>query len=294
MSVNMMNDIGVTSTPAAYSQSNSLVTKFAFILVVLLVFIILLQMGMGIIAWALGPNGSPKLFTGMIPGNEMVAFDQNPGTIGSATVLRSDNQRGGIEFTWSIWMYVNNDRDHDKYRHVFSKGNPEQYAKSYSGPTDSPEKTGIMYPNNAPGLYLSPHKNSLLLIMNSFETIDEEIEIDNIPLNKWFNVVIRVKNKSLDVFMNGIITKSRQLATPPKQNYDKVFLHLNNGFSGYSSNLWYWNYAVGTNTVTNIVDSGPDTTLTGGATADKSSDYLSSKWYFAGQGDMFNPTGFTN
>ena len=290
----MMNDIGVANTPAAYSQSNSLVTKFAFILLVLLVFIVVLQMGMGILAWALGPNGSPKLFTGMISGNEMVAFDQNPSSSHSSTILRSDNQRGGIEFTWSIWMYVNNDRDHDTYRHVFSKGNPEQYAKSYSGPYDSPEKTGVMYPNNAPGLYLAPHKNSLLLIMNSFETIDEEIEIDNIPLNKWFNVIIRVKNKSLDVFMNGIITKSKQLATPPKQNYDKVFLHLNNGFSGYSSNLWYWNYAVGTSTVTNIVDSGPDTTLTGGATADLSADYLSSKWYFAGQGDMFNPTGFTN
>ena len=289
-----MNDIGVASTPAAYSQSNSLVMKFAFILLVLLVFIVVLQMGMGILAWALGPNGSPKLFTGMIPGNEMVAFDQNPSSSSSATILRSDNQRGGIEFTWSIWMYVNNDRDHDKYRHVFSKGNPEQYAKSYSSPYDTPEKTGIMYPNNAPGLYLAPHKNSLLLIMNSFETIDEEIEIDNIPLNKWFNVIIRVKNKSLDVFMNGIITKSKQLATPPKQNYDKVFLHLNSGFSGYSSNLWYWNYAVGTNTVTNIVDSGPDTTLTGGPMTDLNADYLSSKWYFAGQGDMFNPTGFTN
>jgi len=289
----MMNEIGVEGAPGGYSQSNSLVTKFSFILVVLLVFIVVLQMGMGVLAWFLGPNGSPKLFTGMIPGNEMVAFDQNPSASSAATILRSDNQRGGIEFTWSIWMYVNNDRDHDKYRHVFSKGNPEQYAKKYANFMDSPEKTGIMYPNNAPGLYLAPHKNSLLLIMNSFETIDEEIEIDNIPLNKWFNVVIRVKNKSLDIFMNGIITKSRQLATPPKQNYDKVFLHLNNGFSGYSSNLWYWNHAVGTSTVTNIVDAGPDTTLTGGATADTSSNYLSSKWYFAGQGDMFNPTGFS-
>jgi hypothetical protein len=294
----MMNDIGIpTSTPSAlggYSQSNSIVSKFAFILVVLLVFIILLQAGMGVLSWLLGPNGSPKLLNGMVPGTELVVFDQDPNSGSPFTILRSDNQRGGIEFTWSIWMFVDNDRDHDKYRHVFSKGNPEQYAKKYTSFTDSPEKTGVMYPNNAPGLYLAPHKNSLLLIMNSFDTIDEEIEIDNIPLNKWLNVVIRVKNKSLDVFVNGIVTKSKQLATPPKQNYDKVFLHLNNGYSGYSSNLWYWNYAVGTNTVNNIVQAGPNTTLTGGATANKSTDYLSSKWYFAGQGDMFNPTGFSS
>ena len=126
--------------------------------------------------------------------------------------------------------------------------------------------------------------------MNSFNTVDEEIEIDNIPLNKWFNVMIRVKGNSLDIFMNGIITKSRQLATPPKQNYDKVFLHLNSGFSGYSSNLWYWNYTLGTSAITSLVDAGPDTTITSGPTLDLSSDYLSSKWYFAGEGDMFNPS----
>jgi hypothetical protein len=289
VSVDMMNS-STTNTPSGYTQSNSLVTKFAFILVVLLVFIVLLQLGMRLLSWMLGPNGSPKLFTGMIPGNEMVAFDQDPTSTGSMPVIRSDNQRGGIEFTWSIWLFINSERDQSQYRHIFSKGNPEQYAKKYTSFTEVAPKTGIMYPNNAPGLYLAPNTNSLLLIMNSFNNVDEEIEIDNIPLNKWFNVMIRVKGNSLDIFMNGIITKSRQLATPPKQNYDKVFLHLNSGFSGYSSNLWYWNYTLGTSAITSLVDAGPDTTITSGPTLDLSSDYLSSKWYFAGEGDMFNPS----
>ena len=290
----MMNDYN-NAPDGSYGQSNSIVSKFAFILVVLLVFMVLLQAGMGVLTWLLGPNGTPKLINGMVPGTETVIFDQDPNSRSAVPILRSDNQRGGIEFTWSIWMYVNNDGEHSTYRHVFSKGNPEQYAKKYTSyNSPEPEKTGLMYPNNAPGLYLAPNKNALFLVMNSFATIDEEIEIGNIPLNKWFNVVIRVKNKSLDVFINGIVTKSKQLATPPKQNYDKVFMHLNNGFGGYSSNLWYWNYAVGTNTVNNIVQAGPNTTITGGPLNDKSADYLSSKWYFAGQGDMFNPTGVTD
>ena len=283
----------VENTTSGLGRSNSIVVRFAFILVVLVVFIILLQLGMTALSWILGPNGSPHLIDGMVNGNEMVVFDQDPSGNGAVPILRSDNQRGGIEFTWSIWLYVNADKDHSTYRHIFSKGNPEQYAKKYEVNMPPPEKTGVMYPNNAPGLYLAPHTNNLLLIMNSFSTIDEEIEIENIPLNKWFNVIIRVKNNSLDVFMNGIIAKSRQLPTPPKQNYDKVFMHLNNGFSGYSSNLWYWNYSIGTSTVTSIVEAGPNTTITGGPTADLNASYLSSKWYFAGQGDMFNPTGYS-
>jgi len=290
----MMSDNVTPASPGGFGHSNSMVSKFAFILVVLLVFVVVLQMGMGVLTWFLGPNGSPKLINGMIPGNEMVIFNQDPNSDSSIPILRSDNQRGGIEFTWSIWIFVNNDMEYTTYRHVFSKGNPQQYAKKYSHHDSNPEKTGIMYPNNAPGLYLTPGKNSLMLIMNSFDTIDEEIEIDNIPLNKWLNVVIRVKNKSLDVFVNGIVTKTKQLVTPPKQNNDKVFLHLNNGFNGYSSNLWYWNYAIGTNTVNNIVQAGPNTTLANSPLTDKNADYLSSSWYFAGQGDMFNPTGYSN
>jgi hypothetical protein len=281
----MINNI--ESSSSSFMQSNTIVAKVAFILIVVLVFVILLQFGMGVLTYFLGPNGTPKLTYGMVPGHEAVIFKQDPSVTGSVPILRSDNQRGGIEFTWSIWVFINNDKIHDTYRHIFSKGNPEQYSKTMKG---------VMYPNNGPGLYIAPESNKLLLIMNSFEVIDENIDIENVPLNKWVNIIIRVKNKNLDVFVNGIIAKSKILNTPPKQNYDNVYLHLNNGFNGYSSNLWYWNYAIGTGTVNSLVQAGPNTNLVDKSSALLSKDfsYLSSKWYFAGQGDMFNPTGYSN
>ena len=99
--------------------------------------------------------------------------------------------------------------------------------------------------------------------MNSFadNRVQETVMIDNIPLNKWVNLIFRCKDKSLDIFINGIVTKNVTLRAPPRQNYENVYMHLNKGYSGYTSNLWYYNYAIGTAAINDIVRGGPNTKL---------------------------------
>ena len=151
-----------------FGQSNSLIGMFAFILLILLIFMVLLRVGVSILSVIFAPDGSPHLIDGMVPGDSLMVFDQYPGTPGSKTVYRSKNQNGGIEFTWSVWLYIQDvdAKDGNKYRHIFSKGNPQQYATRYNptGGIDQPdiEGNGMMYPNNAPGLYLAPNSNDLI------------------------------------------------------------------------------------------------------------------------------------
>jgi hypothetical protein len=275
-----------------FLETNSLVAKFAFIMLVVLIFVIILRMCIAILSAYFSPSGTPRLFDGMVPGNFGMVFDQNPSDKNAITVIRSKDQRGGIEFTWSVWIYLETDVGSTTFKHIFSKGNPNEYASKYTPNQADPTKTGLMFPNNAPGLYVYPGENKLLLIMNTFSNIDEEVEIDNMPMNKWVNLIIRVKDKNLDIFINGIVTKNVQFSTPPRQNYENVNLHLNGGYKGFTSNLWYYNYALGTNAINSIVYWGPNTKLAvANSMLDKNSDYLSSKWYFGGQGDMFNPVG---
>ena len=279
-----------------FMASNSLIAKFAFILLVLLVFVIILRLGVGVMSAYFSPTGSPRLFVGMYPGKNAKTFSQSPldstKSDSSSTIIRSTNERGGIEFTWSLWTFLEADPTATTFRHIFSKGNPQQYSNKYEEGQSKPPSNGLMFPNNAPGLYVTPGKNELLLIMNTFDSTDEEVVIDNMPFNKWVSVIIRVKDKNLDIFINGIITKNLQFSSPPRQNYENVQLHLNGGYNGYTSNLWYYNYALGTNAINSLVYWGPNTKLAeNNGLGDTNSDYLSSKWYFGGQGDMFNPTG---
>jgi hypothetical protein len=101
---------------------------------------------------------------------------------------------------------------------------------------------------------------------------------------------MRCQNKTLDVYINGTIVRSVQLAGVPKQNYGDVFVAMNGGFSGYVSNLWYYNYGLGTAAIQNIVQNGPNTKMVGSNAMNmKNPNYLSLRWYFYGTQDQFNP-----
>ena len=98
--------------------------------------------------------------------------------------------------------------------------------------------------------------------MNTFDRINEEIVIKDIPINKWVNVIIRVNEQhQLDVYINGRLVK-RHIHGVPKQNYDDVYVAMNGGFSGYISSF-VTAEAIGTNKIQSIVDAGPNMKMIG-------------------------------
>jgi len=265
-----------------FLESNSLVAKFAFLLLVIFAFIILLRVGISIVSYLLQPNPSPHLMDGMVDASQMIVYPQDPSNNGAVTIYRSVNATDGLEFTWSVWIFINNlnSGSSKTYKHIFSKGNSNL------------QQNGLIYPNNAPGLYIAPNTNTLVLMMNTFNVINEEITIPDIPINKWVNAIIRCQNTTLDVYINGTIARSINLVGVPKQNYGDVYVAMNGGFNGYISNLWYYNYALGTAAIQRISQRGPNTRMIGSNGINGTLfNYLSLRWFFNGAGDAYNPTG---
>jgi hypothetical protein len=258
-----------------FMESNNLVAKIAFLLLVIFVFIILLQLCVKLLVFFFDNSSSPYLIDGMVRGNQPIAFPQDPASLNAKPLQRSINGPDGIEFTWSIWVYIETlPTDLTKYAHIFSKGNADI----------SPN--GLVQPNNAPGLYIAPGTNELVVIMNTFNEINNEIFIPNVPFNKWINVIIRCQNTTLDIYINGTIAKSIDLGYVPKQNYGDVYTSLGGGFDGYISNLRYYNYALGTSAIQSITQIGPNIktvdNTAGSGMSSKYSKYFSLNWYFAG------------
>ena len=262
-----------------FLQSNSLVAKLAFLLLVIFGFMILLRVGISVVSWLFNPSDSPHLIDGMVDAKQMIVITQDPSSNGSIPIYRSVNATDGIEFTWSVWLYIENLQYLEKqYRHIFHKGNSNL------------ETSGLNFPNNSPGLYIAPNTNALVVMMNTYNVINEETIIPDIPLNKWVNVIIRCQNTTVDIYINGTITRSVQLTGVPKQNYGDVFVAMNGGFDGNISDLWYYSYALGTSEIQSIVKNGPNTKMVGSGGMDiKNPNYLSIRWFFSGAGDMFNP-----
>jgi len=250
----------------SFLENDDPFSKFLFIILLLIGFIVIMNVSMTLITALMNTN-KPILVKGMVPGNVPIIIQQDPSISGSIPVERSDN-KDGIEFSWSVWINITDIGSNSQYQHIFNKG--EQHIDS----------TGLNFPNNSPGLYIAPNTNELVVIMNTYAVINEEIKIPNFPMNKWANVIIRIMNNDLDVYVNGALSKRHILSSVPKQNYGNVYVASNGGFTGNLSNLQYFRYAVQPGEILSIANKGPNLTVNSKTTSLNSvPPYLALQWY---------------
>jgi len=264
-----------------FLRSNSIIAKIAFFIFIIFIFIISLRLGIIILNYIFTHKKHPILIDGMVDAEQLLVIAQNPNISGSIPILRSENQQDGLEFTWSVWLWIkdpplstNPAAKPNEYKHVFHKGN------------DNLGNDGLATPNNAPGLYIGPNYRELVVVMNTFDNLKEEITISDIPIEKWINVIIRSNQKKLDVYINGTLTRSHTLNSVPKQNYDDVYVGLNGGFSGNLSLLQYFTEAIGIHKIQKIVDAGPNLKPINTTMIGTKPYYLSFKWFFPQRSDQ--------
>lgn len=266
----------IVSGSKTFLDSNSYVAKTAFLILTVIVFVYLLRTCVAIMGFLFSPNSSPYLVDGLIDGKVgNLRIPQDPSQTNAVTIIRSKNDAGGIGITWSVWLYIKQNSkidDGGKWRHVFNKGSKDAIATG--------DTKGIMTPNNGPGLYLKDDYSAIRVVMSTFDNPNTSVDVENIPINKWFNVIIRVENTVLDVFMNGDLAQRLPLNSVPFQNYADVNVAINGGFNGVISALRYYNVALGTRAIANIVSEGPKLNVIGASGgAPGLMDYLSMRWY---------------
>ena len=277
-----------------FVQTNGMIAKFVFLILVLIIFLVVLNLGIIFLGYVLQPPNSPYLVKGMINGTSTMIIPQDPKMGNAVTVQRSNNQSTGMEFTWSVWLNINSINS-KQYQHIFGKGG--------NGTFDA---NGVMMVENAPGVYIKPAMSSstnavtsaanLIVMMNTvsstpnpkdYSSMYETIEITEVPINSWFNLMIRLENKVMDVYINGTITQRLIFNDVPLQNFDPVYVCANGGFAGNLSDLRYFNYALNVFQINNIVSTGPNTTLKTSYNNSKDYYYLSNMWYNTNSG-MYN------
>ena len=286
-SLNQFSSTSAMDAGKEFLQSNSLIAKFGFIILVLFGFLFLFRIGMMIISNILAPSDSPYLVKGLISGTESVRIQQDSRT-SSAIVNYSENQPTGLEFTYSVWILLNSTNTNSKYAHIFNKGIVDGSNITVSGVNNM---------SNAPGLYVKGNTDgtsTLRVYMDTFsqsgpiQNIDDQrttMDISGVPYNKWVNVIIRAENRILDVYINGVLTQHKDLGYVPRQNFGDVYVCQNGGFSGKLSDLRYYAKSLNVFEINGIVGWGPNLSTSPSASGQSDTDasYLSHLWYKATQ-----------
>lgn len=257
----------------SFLDSNTMVVKFGFLILVVIVFTFLIRIGITLIAYFTQPGKHPYVVQGLLDGTEPVVVSQDPKSADYTPIFKSNNENTGLEFTWGVWLRMGKEvPSGTKYNHIFSKGD---------APTGVDNLDVV---NNSPGLYYGPSTNQLFVKMNTVKADDptNTVTIDNIPIMKWFHVAIRMKNTVMDVYVNGTISGRAVLDHTPKQNYQDVVVNQNGGFAGKLSDLRYFAKALNVFEINSIVNNGPNMSTSKFATGVGEEDYygyLSNIWY---------------
>jgi len=283
---------GVLNASQEFLNSNSLIARFVFVILVLILFMFLLNIGVALVTYFVSPSRNPYIIHGMMSGTETTPFVQDPAN-GKAVVYRSNNQTGGIEFTWSMWLKVDAMPNDNNYHCVFVKGTDD--FTNATGASSS-TKYGLSKINNGPGVYLYKDQTANVSDVSASElkmlykmdvvspalgnqTDPKDAVVPNLPVGKWFHVAIRMQNKTLDCYVNGVIVNRVSFGDHiPKQNYDPIIYAGNGGFAGSTSNLRYYDYSLSVFEINSIVYYGPNLSAANGSSSNYF-DYLGQSWY---------------
>lgn len=190
---------------------------------------------------------------------------QDPNDPVSIPIVPSDNEHTGIEFSYSTFLQVNEGSyaDESGMHHIFHKG------------------YNLSFPLMGPGVFLRPDTNTIRVYMNSTRTWNNYVDIENIPLKKWFHLVIVCRKNAVEVYINGNLSKKLNFeGGMPYQNFGNFFIFSqrrkdiqqittqsadNEGFrlrgpmNGMISRLQYFSYALSFTEINSLLNEGPST-----------------------------------
>jgi len=273
----------VNTTNSSFLDSNGIIAKIVFLIMVILIFIVLFFLAVKLIGYFLEPSQTPMLINGQIDGTGQVIITQNPSTKSSIPVTRSNNQATGIEFTWSVWLKLN------KTGSAGSSVTPNWHSPIFvKGDISLPNNGSNEYCslNNGPGVYFGKPSdpNHLYILMDTVQTpaissSNLVIDIPNLPA-EYFHLAVKCQNTYIDVYINGNLVKRANLMNVPKQNYYDIAVSPYNGFNGKLSNLQYFNYGLSVIELNKIVKAGPNTKdITKTPYNADSTNAISTQWY---------------
>ena len=140
-------------------------------------------------------------------------------------------------YSFSIWLYISD------------------WSGSYGKPK-------IVFSRDLlkPLVTLGALDNTLTTTIKLSNGSTAQCKIQNIPIQKWTNIIVTVNNKALDTYMNGKLVKTcvlPALPVSPASEKNSVYLTPRGGFTGFTARFKYWPAPINPQEAWNVYKNGP-------------------------------------
>lgn len=142
-------------------------------------------------------------------------------------------------FSLGFWFYIN----------ALPEGNKKWTGPNYMGKWKHIMHIGEPLPENgtamvqSPGFWFWPEQNKMWCLISTYKGPEygEGVVLENVPLNKWTNVMMVVQNRVMDIYINGKLDRSLSLFHPPREESGgNLYITNNKGFPGLLAYVQYY------------------------------------------------------
>ena len=133
------------------------------------------------------------------------------------------------KYTFSICFFV------DDWNHSFGK------YKTIIARSDKND-------NACPRVQFTPYENNIKVTLATYKkgaaeeaSKEEEVTVENVPLQRWTNLIITVNDRMVDLYIDGKLVKTKLLTNIPLSTTSAVLLTPDGGFAGSTANFLYFN-----------------------------------------------------
>lgn len=145
-----------------------------------------------------------------------------------------------VDFTFSVWIYV------DNWQYKYSK--PKVIFRRSNSNTNT----------LSPSVSLAPSTNDLDLSLTTVSGNVDNWSVQNIPIQKWCNIIIATNNRTVDTYIDGKLVNTHVLSGVPKMDKNAdIELTPEKGFSGATSKFRYFSRTISPREAYEIYREGP-------------------------------------
>ena len=169
----------------------------------------------------------------------------------------------GANFTYSVWIYLSSWNNTEKRKYILIRGSKPD--------SDDPDPTTNH--NFSLEMYLGKYKNTLTTEIKTHPLDDGDTKtkatcnVEEIPIQKWVNIIVSVYGKTLDTYINGKLERTCILdnvaqVNPKEDLYLAPMAPQSAGgqakptWHGYIANARYYMYYVNPQEAWNIYKEG--------------------------------------
>ena len=175
----------------------------------------------------------------------------------SASSLTQNATGNANNFAYSIWFYI----EDWNYRYGENKVIFGRMSNSSSS-VSTGSISGISGVDPCPLVYLDSMENNVIIALGCYPGADQLpinldngintnppasnaqvklCQVNNVPIQRWVNLLVSVYGRTLDVYMDGKLVKTCLLPGVAMINTNSnVYITPNGGFNGWTSKLQYW------------------------------------------------------